>query len=168
MCIRDSAESFLNIIDSIRSRCPEAGFRSNFITGFPGETDADVAVLADFLQRARLDVAGIFAYSDEEGTEAAGLDGHVDEDVITARREDLADLTDELVSQRAEDRIGTRGRVMVEEIDEAVIGRAEHQGPEVDGCVTLVDAAAVSVGDIVDVEFVGSDGVDLVALPANV
>ncbi|GAE67059.1 ribosomal protein S12p Asp88 methylthiotransferase [Cutibacterium acnes JCM 18909] len=81
-----------------------------------------------FLQRARLDVAGIFAYSDEEGTEAAGLDGHVDEDVITARREDLADLTDELVSQRAEDRIGTRGRVMVEEIDEAVIGRAEHQG----------------------------------------
>ena len=58
-------------------------------------------------------------------------------------------------------------RVMVEEIDEAVIGRAEHQGPEVDGCVTLVDAAAVSVGDIVDVEFVGSDGVDLVARPAN-
>ena len=161
------AESFLNIIDFIRSRCPEAGLRSNFITGFPGETDADVAVLADFLQRARLDVAGVFAYSDEEGTEAAGLDGHVDEDVVTARREDLADLTDELVSQRAEDRIGTRGRVRVEEIDEAVIGRAEHQGPEVDGCVTLVDAAAVSVGDIVDVEFVGSDGVDLVARPAN-
>ena len=57
---------------------------------------------------------------------------------------------------------------MVEEIDEGVVGRAEHQGPEVDGVVTLVDAPAVGVGDIVDVEFVGSDGVDLVALPANV
>ena len=57
---------------------------------------------------------------------------------------------------------------MVEEVDEAVIGRAEHQGPEVDGVVTLVDAPAVSVGDIVEVEFVGSDGVDLVARPTNV
>ncbi|MDO4411815.1 30S ribosomal protein S12 methylthiotransferase RimO [Cutibacterium sp.] len=157
------AESFLNIIDSIRSRCPEAGFRSNFITGFPGETEADVEILADFLQRARLDVAGIFAYSDEEGTEAATLDGHLDEDVISARRENLADLVDELVSQRAEDRIGTRGRVMIEETGEAVIGRAEHQGPEVDGVVTLLDCADVNVGDIVDVEFVGSDGVDLLA-----
>ena len=162
------AESFLNIIDSIRYRCPDAGFRSNFIIGFPGETDADIAVLTDFLQRARLDAAGIFAYSDEEGTEGAKLDRHVDEDLIGARREVLADLTDELVSQRAEDRIGTRGRVMVEEIDEGVVGRAEHQGPEVDGVVTLVDAPAVGVGDIVDVEFVGSDGVDLVARPANV
>ena len=159
------AESFIDIIESIRSRCPEAGFRSNFITGFPGETEADVEILADFLQRARLDVAGIFAYSDEEGTEGATLDGHVDEDVIAARREDLADLIDELVSQRAEDRIGTRGRVMIEETDEVIVGRAEHQGPEVDGVVTLVDSAGVSVGDIVDVDFVGSDGVDLVARP---
>lgn len=159
------AESFIDIIESIRSRCPEAGFRSNFITGFPGETEADVEILADFLQRARLDVAGIFAYSDEEGTEGATLDGHVDEDVIAARREDLADLIDELVSQRAEDRVGTRGRVMIEETGEAIVGRAEHQGPEIDGVVTLVDSAGVSVGDIVDVDFVGSDGVDLVARP---
>ncbi|GAE75932.1 ribosomal protein S12p Asp88 methylthiotransferase [Cutibacterium acnes JCM 18918] len=122
------AESFLNIIDSIRSRCPEAGLRSNFITGFPGETDADVAVLADFFTARPPRCCRRLRLLRRGGTEAAGLDGHVDEDVVTARREDLADLTDELVSQRAEDRIGTRGRVMVEEIDEAVIGRAEHQG----------------------------------------
>ena len=161
------SKKFLGILERVRERIPQAAITTDIIVGFPGETEDDVAELERFLTGARIDAVGVFGYSDEEGTEAAGLDGHVDEDVVTARREDLADLTDELVSQRAEDRIGTRGRVMVEEIDEAVIGRAEHQGPEVDGCVTLVDAAAVSVGDIVDVEFVGSDGVDLVARPAN-
>lgn len=162
------AESFLSIIDSIRSRAPQAGFRSNFITGFPGETDEDVDVLADFLTRARLDVAGIFAYSDEEDTEAAGLDGHLDEDVIAERHEDLADLVDELVSQRAEERIGTTGHVLVEEVDgDTVVGRAEHQGPEVDGTVTLTGVDGVRVGDLLGVEFIGSEGVDLVARPVG-
>lgn len=156
------AESFLGILDDIRDRCPTAGFRSNFITGFPGETDRDVEILGDFLQRARLDVAGIFAYSDEEGTEGAGLDGHLEEDVIAERRESLADLVDELVSQRAEERIGERARVLVEEVGaDGVVGRAPHQGPEVDGTVLLPADCGAGVGQMVDVRFLGSEGADL-------
>ncbi|MDN5976144.1 30S ribosomal protein S12 methylthiotransferase RimO [Acidipropionibacterium jensenii] len=157
------ADSFLGLIEGIRERCPGAGFRSNFITGFPGETDRDVETLADFLQRARLDVAGIFAYSDEEGTEGAELSDHLDDDVIAERREMLADLIDELVSQRAEDRIGEHAPVLVEEVTpEAVVGRAPHQGPEVDGTVLLPADCGVGVGEMVEVGFIGSEGADLI------
>ncbi|MEA5646687.1 MAG: 30S ribosomal protein S12 methylthiotransferase RimO [Cutibacterium granulosum] len=157
------AESFLGIIDDIRQRCPEAGFRSNFITGFPGETDEDVAVLHDFLAQARLDVAGVFAYSDEEDTEAATLDGHVPDEVIEERRAALADLVDELMAQRAEERIGERTRVLIEDVDaQTATGRAPHQGPEVDGTVCLPDAMGLHVGDLVDVTITGCEGIDLI------
>ena len=71
-------ESFLGLLDQIRSRAPLAGVRSNVIVGFPGETEADVEELADFLTAARLDVVGVFGYSDEDGTEAEGYDGKLD------------------------------------------------------------------------------------------
>ena len=157
------AESFLGIIDDIRQRCPEAGFRSNFITGFPGETDEDVAVLHDFLAQARLDVAGVFAYSDEEDTEAATLDGHVPDEVIEERRRGLADLVDELMTQRAEERIGEHTQVLVEDVDsQGATGRAPHQGPEVDGTVFVADAIGLHVGDLVDVTITGCEGIDLI------
>ena len=108
-------DSFLGLIESIRSANPLAGIRSNVITGFPGETEADVAVLSEFLVAARLDAVGVFGYSDEDGTEAAGLGGQVDDDEIEARRAAVADLADELVTQRAEERVGERVRVLVED-----------------------------------------------------
>ncbi|GAB3925445.1 ribosomal protein S12 methylthiotransferase RimO [Microlunatus endophyticus] len=155
-------DSFLALIDSIRARAPQAGIRSNVIVGFPGETEADVQTLADFLTAARLDAIGVFGYSDEEETEAAGMSGKIDADEIEARRAELADLADELVAQRAEDRIGEHARVLIEsEEDGWLIGRAEHQGPEVDGSVR-VDQRGAAVGDIVDVVITDSDGVDLV------
>lgn len=159
------AGSFLALIEQIRALAPEAGIRSNVIVGFPGETDDDIEVLKDFLVRARLDAVGVFAYSDEEGTEAATLDGHLDEDVIEARRDEIAALVDELVAQRAEERVGAEVQVLLESYEDgAWIGRAPHQGPEVDGA-TLVraDERAFCVGDLVDVRVVGSDGVDLIA-----
>lgn len=156
-------ESFLGLVESIRQQCPEAGFRSNFITGFPGESDDDVEALVDFLTRARLDVAGIFAYSDEEDTEAAGLDGHLPAEVIEERRERLADLVEELMAQRAEERIGEVCQVLVEEVDgDVAVGRAPHQGPEVDGTVSL-PAEGLGVGDLVEARVVGSEGIDLTA-----
>jgi MiaB/RimO family radical SAM methylthiotransferase len=166
------AESFLGLIASIRALAPQAGIRSNVIVGFPGETETDVAVLCDFLSQARLDAIGVFGYSDEDGTEAATLDGHLDPDVVEERRVLVADLADELVSQRAEERIGETVQVLVEEIalDQAgsqVIGRAAHQGPEVDGSTRLVaadgSAPALSVGDFCHAVVVDSEGVDLVA-----
>ena len=96
-----------------------------------------------FPAAADLDAVGVFGYSDEEGTAAARLDGHLDPTEIDGRRAQIADLAEELVSQRAEARIGESVVVLVEEVGDEVIGRAAHQGPEVDGCVRPVPRQAV-------------------------
>jgi tRNA A37 methylthiotransferase MiaB len=134
-------ERFLELLDTIRSKAPEAGVRSNFIVGFPGETEDDLAELERFLGAARLDAIGVFGYSDEEGTEAASYDGKLDEDVVAARLARVSRLAEELTAQRAEERLGTTVRVLVEAVDEEtgeVTGRADHQAPETDGQVVLL------------------------------
>ena len=162
-------ESFLGLIGRIRERAPRAGIRSNVIVGFPGETEQDVDVLADFLTRARLDVTGVFSYSDEEGTAAERLDGHLDEDGIAARHRRIADLVDELVDQRAAERIGEPVSVLVERVEDGLVeGRAAHQGPEVDGATELLTAPGGEpprVGGLVAATVVAANGADLVAEP---
>jgi ribosomal protein S12 methylthiotransferase len=157
------AESFLGLIASIRRLAPAAGIRSNVICGFPGETEADVDVLCEFLAAAELDAIGVFGYSTEEGTEAVRLNGRHSPEEIAARRARVADLADELVSQRAAARIGEKVQVLVEEVDGEILGRAAHQGPEVDGNVRLITAAQVTPGDLVDAVVAETDGADLVA-----
>jgi tRNA A37 methylthiotransferase MiaB len=158
-------EQFLALIDSIRSRIPTAGIRSNVIVGFPGETDADVSELEHFLTEARLDAIGVFGYSDEDGTEAAALAAKVPSGQVAARVERVASLAEELVSQRAEDRVGEQLEVLVESVvDGSVEGRGEHQAPEVDGAVTIKGTAGPAQGDIVLATVVDSEGVDLIAV----
>jgi MiaB/RimO family radical SAM methylthiotransferase len=161
-----NAESFLTLIDSIRAQAPTAGIRSNVICGFPGETDHDLETLRSFLIEARLDAIGVFGYSDEDGTAAARLDGQLPAAEIETRRAAVADLADELIAQRAEDRIGESVRVLVEADGS---GRSAHQGPEVDGCTDLLDAQVVGArpGVVVDAVVVDSIGADLVARPAR-
>ena len=161
-------ESFLGLLDSIRTLAPLAGVRSNVIVGFPGETDEDLQTLCDFLEAARMDVTGVFGYSDEDGTEAAGFaeDLKLDEDEIRARTEHVTALVEELNAQRAEERIGEEVVVLVEAIDDedgTVEGRAAHQGPEVDGTTQLADVGDVRIGDLVTATVTGTDGVDLIA-----
>jgi ribosomal protein S12 methylthiotransferase RimO len=159
-------DRFLELLASIRDLAPAAGARSNFIVGFPGETEEDYAELERFLTEARLDAIGVFGYSDEDGTEAAGFADKLDQDVIDERAAALADLADDLVAQRAAERVGEKLRVLVEEVSGGgyVEGRAAHQGPEVDGAVRLTgDLAGVRVGDLVDAVVLDSEGVDLVA-----
>ncbi|GAA4142353.1 30S ribosomal protein S12 methylthiotransferase RimO [Actinomadura keratinilytica] len=158
-------ERFLELLDRIRALAPEAGVRSNFIVGFPGETDGDVEELLAFLSAARLDAAGVFGYSDEDGTEAATLDGKLPPEEIAARVEEVSAMAEELTAQRAEERVGTRVEVLLEDEtpDGAFEGRAAHQAPEVDGAVVVHGAAGASPGDIVAATVTGSDGVDLVA-----
>ncbi|MFA1549993.1 30S ribosomal protein S12 methylthiotransferase RimO [Actinomadura chokoriensis] len=157
-------ERFLGLLGQIRELAPEAGVRSNFIVGFPGETEDDFEELAEFLSAARLDAVGVFGYSDEDGTEAANLDGKLDSAEVAARVEELSSLAEELTAQRAEDRIGSRVRVLLEDKaeDGGFEGRAEHQAPEVDGTV-LVRGAGLPLGEIVEARVVGADGVDLIA-----
>ncbi|MFQ6172684.1 30S ribosomal protein S12 methylthiotransferase RimO [Oryzobacter sp. R7] len=162
-------DAFLELVGRVRSREPLAGIRSNVIVGFPGETEEDVAELERFLTEARLDVVGVFGYSDEDGTEAEHLDGHLPEDVVAERVERLTALVEELTAERAQERVGERVVVLVEEHDEdepdVAVGRAEHQGPDVDG-VCLLRAAPggtlPTVGSLVEGVVTGSLGVDLV------
>jgi ribosomal protein S12 methylthiotransferase len=156
---------FCALLDQIRQACPEAGARSNFIVGFPGETAGDVAELERFLGEARLDAIGIFGYSDEDGTEAASLDGKLDQGEIARRADDLSDLAEEMMAQRAADRCGETVDVLIEEHlgDDLYQGRAAHQAPEVDGVTTVRCAAVLGTGDIVSAKVVASEGVDLVA-----
>jgi ribosomal protein S12 methylthiotransferase RimO len=155
-------DEFLGLLERIRERAPLAGTRSNFIVGFPGETEQEFDDLVDFITRARLDYVGVFGYSNEDGTEALGFDGQLPQDEIDERVATITELVDELCNQRAEDRVGEQVRVLVEQVArDGVEGRAAHQGPEVDG-VTRINTRA-SVGEFVDAVVVGSDGVDLVA-----
>jgi len=158
-------ERFTGLVGQIRALAPQAGVRSNFIVGFPGETEDDVAELRQFLTDARLDAIGVFGYSDEDGTEAASLPGQLPAEEIAARVEDLAALADELMSQRAADRIGETAEVLVEEPlgDGRYAGLAAHQAPEVDGAVTLISPDPLRAGDLVRATVTGSEGVDLTA-----
>ncbi|WP_345524661.1 30S ribosomal protein S12 methylthiotransferase RimO [Nocardioides endophyticus] len=156
-------ESFLGLLEQIRAISPYAGVRSNVIVGFPGESDEDLQTLCDFLVDARLDVTGVFGYSDEDGTEAATYDGKLDEDEVRARVEHVGALVEELTSQRAADRIDETVEVLVERAAPGdVEGRAAHQGPEVDGSTFLLDSDA-QVGDLVRAVVVESEGADLYA-----
>jgi ribosomal protein S12 methylthiotransferase len=159
------SDRFLALIAQIRKLAPEAGIRSNFIVGFPGETEADVAELQAFLAEARLDAIGVFGYSDEDGTEAAGLPGQLPETEIADRVEELASLADELMDERAADRIGETVEVLIEEVlpDGRYLGRAEHQAPEVDGAAEVRSRRKLSPGDMLTALVTGSNGVDLEA-----
>jgi ribosomal protein S12 methylthiotransferase RimO len=163
-------ERFLDLLATIRERAPEAGVRSNFIVGFPGETEEDLAELERFLGAARLDAIGVFGYSDEEGTEAAGYPGKLPEDVVAARLARVSRLAEELTAQRAEERVGSLVEVLVEAVDPEtgeVTGRAAHQAPETDGQLVLDGWTGLAPGDLVVGRVVAAEGVDLHAVPAG-
>jgi ribosomal protein S12 methylthiotransferase len=155
------SEKFLHLITQIRALSPEAGIRSNFIVGFPGETQSDFDELANFITAAKLDAVGIFGYSDEDNTEALDLGDKVAEEVIRERVESLSSLADEMVSIRAAGRIGEHVRVLIED-EELQEGRAAHQGPEVDGTTSFI-GTNFAVGEYIDAVIVDSMGADLVA-----
>ncbi|MGF1431486.1 30S ribosomal protein S12 methylthiotransferase RimO [Kitasatospora sp. LaBMicrA B282] len=164
-----NTEQFLGLLATIREKAPQAGARSNFIVGFPGETEEDFAELERFITEAGLDAIGVFGYSDEDGTEAATFEGKLPEDVVAERLAKLSRLAEELTAQRAEQRIGTELTVLVESVDvdedgEPLIeGRAAHQAPETDGLTVLTGAADAEVGQYYLARVVASEGVDLVA-----
>ena len=155
-------EKFLHLISQIRALSPNAGIRSNFIVGFPGETDAQFMDLIEFLSEAQLDAIGVFGYSDEDNTEALSLNGKVSPEVISERVEELSTLVDELITQRSEMRIGEQIRVLIEDEAEQE-GRAEHQGPDVDGSTFIKSRNKYRVGEYVNAVVSDVEGVDLIA-----
>ncbi len=134
------AERFLTLLEQVRMAAPDAGVRSNFIVGFPGESEREVDVLCGFLESARLDAIGIFGYSDEDGTEAAGLPDQLSDDEVLERVDHVSRFAEELTAQRAEDRVGDLVEVLIESRSSSSStgsGRTHAQGPEVDGITTI-------------------------------
>lgn len=155
-------DRFLERIAHIRSQSPEAAFRSNFIVGYPGETEDDHDALLDFVERAQLDWCGFFAYSREEGTYAADLDGAVDPDLVNERLRELTELQDEITAARRDTLIGETVSVL---IDAPGVGRTHREAPEIDGIVHVPDDLAV--GEFHEVVISGALGPDLIAVGAS-
>ena len=152
-------QRYLALIDQIRTADPEAALRSSFIVGFPGETDDHVEELADFLTEARLDWAGFFPYSPEDGTPAALLDGRVDPEIVSERHRYLQGIQDEITSEAGAALIGRRLDVLVDQVEDGVaVARSYREAPEIDGVITI-DAG--EPGDWVEVEIMSSYGSEM-------
>jgi ribosomal protein S12 methylthiotransferase len=154
-------ERFLRRIETIRSRQPGSAFRSNFIVGYPGETEADHDQLLAFVEAAELDWCGFFAYSPEDGTYAMGLDGAVDPALAGERLAELRELQDRITARRRDALIGTTVRVLV---DEPGVARSHREAPEIDGVIDV--PVTLAVGEFHDVTITDALGPDLVAASA--
>ncbi|HLJ08867.1 MAG TPA: 30S ribosomal protein S12 methylthiotransferase RimO [Acidimicrobiia bacterium] len=160
-----SGERFLEMIDGIREREPAAAFRSSFIVGFPGETEADHEELLAFLDAAGLDWAGLFPFSAEEGTSAAAMGGAVDDAVVKERLDELSLVQDRITQAGRDALVGSTVEVLVDGYEDGVaIGRTHREAPEIDGVVRLEGAGRPAPGSIVTAEVVSAVGPDLVAL----
>ena len=147
-------ERFLERIRAIRAMRPDSAFRSNFIVGYPGETESDHDQLLTFVSEAELDWCGFFAYSEEEGTHAAGLDGQVAD-----RLAELRELQDEVTARRRDATVGTRIVVLV---DEPGVARSHREAPEIDGVIEV--PSDLAVGELHLVEITAAAGPDLTAV----
>ena len=154
-------DRFLERIGSIRRAEPTAAFRSSFIIGYPGETEADHDRLLEWIEEAQLDWVGFFPFSREVGTYAAELDDQIPDPLVAERLRECTELQDAITARRRDELIGTRVEVLVDAPGE---GRTYREAPEIDGIVVLPDHLAV--GSFVDVIVTGADGPDLIAEPA--
>jgi ribosomal protein S12 methylthiotransferase len=164
-----SRQKYDQLLNRIRERVPGVSFRTTFIVGFPGETDADVAELCDFVSAQEFDHVGVFTYSHEEGTSAFDFADDVPQKVKVARRNTVMRLQKKLVKARLKRRLGERVRIVVDgpasEHELVLRGRLATQAPDIDASVYLTecDPSAYRTGDFVEVELVGTRDYDLLA-----
>lgn len=153
-----SGERFLDRIAAIRRREPDAAFRSNFIVGYPGETEDDHDLLLRFVEEAQLDWCGFFAYSEEAGTHSATLEGSVEAGLRSERLAELGELQDAITAGRRDLLVGRRVEVLV---DEPGVGRTHREAPEIDGIVTV--PTRLASGTFAEVTVTAAAGCDLEA-----
>ena len=151
-------QRFLDRIADIRRRESESAFRSNFIVGYPGETEADHDELLAFVEAAQLDWCGFFAYSPEEGTYAYDLNGAVPESLVRERLSELSEMQDAITARKRDELIGSTIEVLV---DSPGVGRSHREAPEIDGIVELPESLAV--GHFHQVRVADALGPDLIA-----
>jgi ribosomal protein S12 methylthiotransferase len=153
-----SGQRFLDRIEAIRGREPDATFRSSFIVGYPGETEHDQDELLGFIDEAQLDWCGFFKYSEEAGTYAADLDGTVDDGLVAERLAELRERQDAITAEKRDALIGREVEALV---DATGVGRSHREAPEIDGTILLPDD--LEVGTFHKLLVVDALGPDLVA-----
>ena len=151
-------ERFLKRINDIRALAPDAAFRSNFIVGYPGETEEDHDQLLQFVEDAQLDWCGFFTFSPEEGTHAMTLPDHVPAELMNERIAELREMQDNITANRRDALIGRTVEVLVDEVG---IGRTHWEAPSIDGIVHV--SRELPVGEFATVLIVDAMGPDLVA-----
>ena len=163
-----SAENTLERVAKWREICPEIVIRSTFITGFPGETEEDFDQLIQFLEDARLDRVGAFAYSPVDGATANEIPGLPPEDVREDRRRWLMQVQEDISADKLAERIDSVIEVLVDEVDEeGTIARSQADAPEIDGLVYVDGFFAAEPGDFLKVRVVDADHHDLYAEPVG-
>jgi ribosomal protein S12 methylthiotransferase len=161
-----SGEGHRSLVDRIRTAAPDAAMRSSFIVGFPGETEADVEDLAEFLRDARLDWAGFFPYSREDGTAAAEMDDQIAAEAIGERLRYIQNIQDEITLEKNAETVGSTVRVLVDQVEDGQpVGRSYREAPEIDG-VILLDRG--TPGEWVNATIIGAYGTDTTATVVNV
>ena len=155
-----SAEELAALFARLRAEIPGMVLRTTGMAGFPGETDEEADELYDFIASQEFDYCSVFAYSQEDGTAAARMEGQVPEEVKLERTQRLIDLTEQLGFAATAAHVGERVRVIVDGVEEGpdgpeLIGHAWFQAPDSDGAVHIAEGEA-SVGDIVTVDLVDS------------
>ncbi len=153
------------LLDMVRSRSEHVALRTTFMTGFPGETEEDVAETEGFLKKYHFDHVGIFAYSPEEGSKAADMPDQIPEEEKEARRDHLMKLQSDISLENNQRFVGQVEEVLVEglsgETDLLIEGRTRFQAAEIDGCV-YINAGQCSAGDFVKVRITEAHPYDLV------
>ena len=163
-----SAENTLERIRKWREICPEIVIRSTFITGFPGETEEDFDMLIQFLEDAKLDRVGAFAYSPVDGAKANEIPGLPPEDVREDRRRWLMQVQEDISADKLAARIDSVIEVLVDEVDEeGTIARSKADAPEIDGLVYLDGFFSAEPGDFLKVRVIDADHHDLYAEPVG-
>jgi ribosomal protein S12 methylthiotransferase len=159
-----TGDKMLQLLEKIRREIPGVTLRSSFIVGFPGEREQDFRRLLEFLSAARLERAGFFAYSQEEGTPAASFSGQVGEKSKQERLARAVELQSRIISENNRALVGSVQKVMLDGRSEqdptVILARSEGQAPEVDGYLRLRDSTG-PLGSFVAVRITGFAGVDL-------
>lgn len=167
---RTDRQEIARIVKMLRTKIPDIALRTTLITGFPGETEEEFEELKDFVRQMKFDRLGVFTYSREEDTPAAGMEGQIDEDVKEARKNEMMELQQEIAFQKCESQVGRTMEVMIEgQLPEegVYIARTYMDAPDVDGYVFLESGWNLMSGDFVTVNIVGAKEYDLIGEPAG-
>ena len=156
------------LLARLRDRIPGLTLRTTFITGLPGETEAEFEELLEFVREQRFDRVGCFAYSPEDDTPAAAMSDQVPAEVAQERRDLLMAAQADIAMDLAQARVGERTRVLIEARDDAMEdvhpARSRHEAPDVDPLIYVTSSRPLQAGDFADVEIVGAEGYDCIAV----